>query len=82
MIRFDIVRDVGVSFCFESYIKHPIFSAKDSEYGRPYVFPLRDPELKSTLVLGHHQKRYMSKAARNFIALTQEIFSGDVFSVK
>lgn len=69
------VRGVGVSFCFESYIKQPLFNVKDSEYGRPYIFPLCDPELKSSIVLAYHRKRYLSKAAKDFISLTQEIFS-------
>ena len=69
------VRGIGLSFCFESYLRQPLFNVKDQEDSRPYVFPLLDPELKSTLVLAYHQKRYLSKAAKDFIALTQEIFS-------
>lgn len=69
------VRGVGLSFCFESFTKQPLFNVNDPKYGRPYVFPLRDPELKSTLVIAYHQKRYLSKAAKDFISLTKEIFS-------
>lgn len=69
------VRGVGISFCFESYIRQPRFNTKDSSYNQPYTFPLLDPDLKSTMVLAYHQKRYLSKAAKDFITLTQEVFS-------
>ncbi|MBQ2751041.1 MAG: LysR family transcriptional regulator [Oscillospiraceae bacterium] len=72
-------RGAGVAFCFESFARHPMFSVEDKNRRRPYIFPLRDPKLTSTLAIAFHKERYLSKAAKDFISLTQEVFKDSMY---
>lgn len=66
---------MGVTFTYESFAKRVLISKEYLSRGSAYVFPLNDEELETKLAIAYHRNRYLSKAASDFIALSQEIFS-------
>ena len=65
---------MGITFSFESFAQKTLAgSAKAGE--KIHIFPLLFPDLIKEIVIAFHKNRYQSKAAKDFIALTTEIFA-------
>lgn len=65
---------MGITFSFESFAQKTLAgSAKAGE--KIHIFPLLFPDLTKEIVIAFHKNRYQSKAAKDFIALTTEIFA-------
>lgn len=68
-------RGMGPTFSFETFAQKVLLNAQNSNGGGAYIFPFQDSDLESEIVMAFHKERYQSKAAKDFVALTQEVFS-------
>lgn len=68
------MRGMGLSFGFESVAKMHGAGFVAAAKTKAYIFPITDPEVQGTIVIGYNKTRYLSHAARGFIDLAAEIF--------
>jgi len=66
-------KGMGITLYPELFVKNLSFFTDKSEESPVYFFPLAAPSTIGTLVVGYSRERYLSEAARDFIALAKNI---------
>ncbi len=68
---------VGITVYPETFLKSSV-TARVSETGQAYFFPLNSSFGVSTLSIAYHNQRYLTAAAREFIDLAKDACSGQI----
>jgi DNA-binding transcriptional LysR family regulator len=68
------LKGMGITVYPEMFIKNLSLHLTHGADSPVDFFPLNDPETVGTLVIGYMRDKYLSNAARDFSALTRQVF--------
>ena len=68
-------KGMGITFSFETFARKCLSVAEQKGSGSAHIFPVGGGT-NSDIVLAYRKDRYLSKAAKDFIALSLEVFGG------